>query len=161
MRRRYRVLTFNKASGQYLSLGVEWQDTHGAWHTKVVRSYGSSTPTTISQVQGDLAELQRLASNPSDPIPLDTINDTVWAGFAQSIQNPLAALPFTPLLIARDLAHLASYVIAHTSGDVTQMATVTQPKMPAAEQVRFVQWLSGHSSNDQASILAYQWKFDP
>ena len=161
VRRRFRLLTFNKASGQYLSLGSEWQDMHGAWHSRVVRSYGPTTPVTSAQAQGDLQELQRLASDPSDPIPFDTINDAGWAGFSQSVQNPLVALPFAPILIARDLAHLAAYVIAHASGDIKQKVVVTQPNMQPHEQERLVEWLSKYSSSDQSSILAYQWRFDP
>ena len=160
MRRRLRVLTFNKGANRYVSLVVEWQDEYGAWHSKVIRSYGLSTSLAQEQSQSDLEELERLASDPSTPIPTGTLGDAVWAGLRTAIHNPLL-LPFAPLFFPRDLVHLGAYVIAQGSGNLAQKVAVTQPGMPADEQGSFLSWLSTHSLQDQATILAYQWRYYP
>lgn len=161
MRRRFRVMAFSKGSVQYLSLKVEWRDQHGAWHGKIVRSYGVVTPESRVQADADLGELQRLAPDPSAPIPIGTLSDSIWAGLHQALGDPAGTFPFVPLLAARDLAHLGAYIIAEATGDISQKVVATQPHMGEAERERFVQWLSGISGRDCASILAFRWKFDP
>jgi len=161
MRRRYRLLTFQKGSGQYLSLVVEWQDVHGAWHSKTVNSYGLATQEAMAQAQADLQDLERLASDATAPVPIGTINDAIWAGFLSAAGNPLVGLTLGPLLAIRDLIHLGSYLISNTSGNLAQKVNVTQPNMPAPERAQFIQWLQQFSGGDQALILAYQWRFQP
>ena len=161
MRRRFRVVTFKKGSVQYLGLRVEWQDDHGAWHGKTVRSYGVGTTESQFQADADLGELRRLAPNPSAPIPIGMLSDSIFAGLQQALDNPIEAFPFFPLLVARDLAHLGANVISQAIGDIPQKVLVTQPHMDDRERARFVGWLSKFSEDDRASILAFQWKFDP
>ena len=154
-------MAFNKGSVQYLSLKVEWQDRHGAWHGKIVRSYGIGTPESRGQADADLGELQRLAPDPSAPIPIGTLSDSIWSGLRQALGDPAGTFLFGPLLAARDLAHLGAYIIAEATGSISQKVGATQPHMGHAERQRFIQWLSRFSGQDCASILAFQWKFDP
>jgi len=160
MRRRYRLLAFNKGDREYLSLVVEYQDGHGAWHSKVVKSYGQNTPGVLARAQADLDELERLASNPSDAIPVGTVDEVIWASFYRTLQNPLAELPLIPLGIARDLSHLAASVINSVSGNLQAQIKVTQPSMKPWERQEFLGWLEQQSQDDQRVILAYQWKYE-
>ncbi len=100
-----------------------------------MRSYGADTAWSRAQAQADLEELQRLAGGEEAPIPVGTLNDAVWAGFQQTPQDPIAALPSLPLLAARDLIHLGGYVLAQASGDLEQKVLATQPEMPAVEGI--------------------------
>ena len=159
MRRRYRLLTFRKNDREYLSLVVEYQDEYGAWHSRVIKSYGVSTSETLIQAQNNLEELERLARSESDPIPIGTVDEVIWASFYQTLVNPLKALPLLPLGIARDLSHLAASVISTASGNLSTQIDVTQPTMEPRERQQFLQWLSSHSREEQGAILAYQWKY--
>jgi hypothetical protein len=159
MRRRYRLLTFKKDQRQYLSLVVEYQDKYGAWHSKVIKSYGQSSPVALSQGQSDLNELERLASEATNPIPVGTIDEVIWANFYQTLRNPLEMWPFIPLGIARDLSHLAAAVISSISGNLQGQIDATQPSMEPSERQQFLGWLQQHSQDDQRIILAYQWKY--
>jgi hypothetical protein len=159
MRRRYRLLTFRKNSRGYLSLIVEYQDGNSTWHSRVVKSYGISTPEMLIQAQNDLGELERLAINESDPVPIGTVNEVIWASFYQTLQNPLASLPLVPLGIARDLSHLAASIITSVSGDLEAQINVTQPTMEPWERQRFSSWLLSQLIEEQRAILAYQWKY--
>jgi hypothetical protein len=159
MRRRYKVLVFSKSSGRYVSLVVEWQDEHRAWHSKTIKSYGPATQQAMTQAQADLQDLERLASDVAAPVPVDTINDAIWAGFISATNNPLVGLAFGPLLAVRDLIHLGSYLISNASVNLEQKVNITQPSMPASERVQFIQWLQQFSSEDQALILVYQWQY--
>ncbi len=162
MRRKYRLLSFKKgAAGSYLSLVAEWQDATGAWRSKVVRSYGADTAASRAQAQADLEELQRIAGGENAPIPVGTLNDAIWSGFQQTLEDPITALPSLPLLAARDLIHLGGYVLAQASGDLQQKALATQPEMPAKERRRLVTWLGGLTEDDLALALAYQWRMEP
>ena len=161
MRRRFRLLRFKKSTGDYLSLVVEWQDAQGTSRSKVVRSYGADTAWSSSQAQADLEELQRLAGGEEAPIPVGTLNDAVWAGFQQTLEDPIAALPSLPLLAARDLIHLGSYVLAQASGNLEQKVLATQPEMPARERRRLVTWLGALSEQDRGLALAYRWRMEP
>ena len=161
VQRRFRVVAFNKGSVRYLSLRVEWRDGHGAWRGKTVRSYGVGTAESQVQADADRLELQRLAPDPSAPIPIGMLTDAVWAGLRQALGDPVAAFPFLPLLAARDLAHLGANVISQAIGDIPQQVSVTQPHMDDRERPRFIRWLSEFSEDDRASILSFQWKFDP
>lgn len=160
MRRRYRLLAFNKSGRQYLSLVVEYQDEHGAWHSRVIKSYGQNTPGVLTQAQTDLEELERLGAKESDPIPVGTVDEVIWASFYQTLQNPLAELPLIPLGIARDLSHLAASVINSVSGNLQAQIKVTQPSMKPWERQEFLGWLKQQSQDDQRVILAYQWKYE-
>jgi len=159
MRRRYRILTFRKIGREYLSLVVEYQDEYGAWHSRVIKSYGISIPETLIQAQNDLDELERLARSESDPIPIGTVDEVIWASFYKTLRNPLMTLPSVPFGIARDLSHLAASIISTASGDLEAQINVTQPTMEPEEKQRFLQWLSSHSPKEQRVILAYQWKY--
>jgi len=159
MRRRYRILSFIKGDREYVSLVVEYQDGSGAWHSRVVKSYGNSTPEVLIQAQNDLEELERLASNENDPIPIGTVDEAIWASFYQSLENPLVALPLAPLGIVRDLSHLAASIISSASGDLIAQINVTQPSMEPRERQQFLHWLSRYSQENQRAILAYQWKY--
>ena len=162
MRRKFRLLKFRKSYGEYLSLVVEWQDAQGGWHSKVVRSYGAPlTPQVTAQAEADVQELQRLAGDEAAPIPIGTLSDAIWTGFQQTLANPLTSLPFLPLLVARDLAHLGGYVIAQASGDLDWKVGATQPELPASERAGFIAWLRSLSQEDQALALAYQWRMAP
>lgn len=160
MRRRYRLLAFNKGQRQYLSMVVEYQDEHGAWHSRVVKSYGQNTPRVLDQAQADLDELERLAARETDPIPVGTVDEVIWASFYQTLRNPLAELPLIPLGIARDLSHLAASVINSVSGNLQAQIKVTQPSMEPWERQEFLGWLEQQSQDDQRVILAYQWKYE-
>lgn len=159
MRRRYRILTFRKNDREYLSLVVEYQDEYSTWHSRVIKSYGTSSPETLIQAQNDLDELVQLARSEGDPIPIGTVDEVIWASFYQTLQDPLASLPIIPLGIARDLSHLAASVINSVTGNLQAQINVTQPTMEAGEKQRFLQWLSSHSPEEQRVILAYQWKY--
>ena len=159
MRRRYRLLTFRKNDREYLSLVAEYQDDNGAWHSRVIKSYGVSISETLIQAQNNLEELGRLARSESDPIPIGTVDEVIWASFYQTLENPLKALPLLPLGIARDLSHLAASVISTASGDLAAQIKVTQPGMETWEKQQFLQWLSSHSPEEQRAILAYQWRY--
>lgn len=159
MRRRYRILTFRKNDRGYLSLVVEYQDAHGAWHSRVIKSYGISMSERLIQAQNNLEELEGLARSESDPIPIGTVDEVIWASFYQTLENPLKALPLLPLGIARDLSHLAASVISTASGDLAAQIKVTQPGMETWEKQQFLQWLSSHSPEEKRAILAYQWKY--
>jgi hypothetical protein len=162
MRRKFRLLRFRKSYGDYLSLVVEWQDAEGAWHSKVVRSYGAPLSSQVTaQAEADVQELQRLASDEAAPIPIGTLSDAIWTGFQQTLENPIASLLALPLLVARDLAHLGGYVIAQASGDLDWKVAATQPEMPASERSGFLAWLRSLSQEDQARALAYQWRMAP
>ena len=160
MRRRYRLLAFKKGEREYLSLVVEYQDGHGAWHSRVVKSYGQNTPRVLDQAQADLDELERLAARETDPIPVGTVDEVIWASFYQTLQNPLAELPLIPLGIARDLSHLASSVISSVSGNLQAQIRVTQPSMKPRERQKFLGWLEQQPQDDQRAIFAYQWKYE-
>lgn len=160
MRRRYRLLVFKKGGRKYLSLVVEYQDGHRAWHSKVVKSYGKNTPGVLARAQADVDELKRLASKETAPIPVGTVDEVIWASFYQTLQNPLAVLPFIPLGIARDLSHLAASAINSVSGNLQAQIKVTQPSMEPRERQQFLGWLEQQSQHDQRSILAYQWKYE-
>ena len=159
MRRRYRLLVFKKGEREYLSLVVEYQDGHGAWHSRVVKSYGQSTLRVLDQAQADLDELERLASIETDPIPVGTVDEVIWSSFYQTLQNPLPMLPFIPLGIARDLSHLASSVISSVSGNLQAQIDITQPSMQPWERQQFLGWLEPQSQDNQRAILAYQWRY--
>ena len=159
MRRKYRLLSFKK--GPWLSLVTEWQDATGAWRSKVVRSYGADTASSRAQAQADLEELQRLAGAEDAPIPVGTLNDAIWSGFQQTLEDPVASIPSVPILALRDLIHLGGYVLAQASGDLEQKVLVTQPEMPARERRRLVTWLGKQSDEDRALALAYQWRMEP
>jgi len=159
LRRRYRLLSFKK--GPWLSLVAEWHDATGTGRSKVVRSYGADTAWSRAQAQADLAELQRLAGGEEAPIPVGTLNDAVWAGFQQTLEDPIAALPSLPLLAARDLIHLGGYVLAQASGDLEQKVLATQPEMPAQERRRLVTRLGALSEQDRGLALAYRWRMEP
>ena len=162
MRRKFRLLRFRKSYGEYLSLVVEWQDAQGAWRSKVVRSYGAPlTLQVTAQAEADVQELQRLAGDDAAPIPVGTLSDGIWTGFQKTLENPITSLPFLPLLVARDLAHLGGYVIAQASGDLHWKVAATQPELPAAERAEFVAWLRSLSPEEQALALAYQWRMAP
>lgn len=160
MRRRYRLLAFNKGRRQYLSLVVEYQDEHGAWHSRVVKSYGQNTPGVLDQAQADLDELERLAARETDPIPVGRVDEVIWASFYQTLQDPLASLPVIPLGIARDLSHLAASVINSVTGNLQAQINVTQPSMKPRERQQFLDWIEQKSPDDQRAILAYQWKYE-
>jgi len=160
MRRRYRLLAFRKGEREYLSLVVEYQDEHGAWHSRVVKSYGQNTAAALNQAQTDLDELEHLAARESDPIPVGTVDEVIWASFYQTLQNPLGQLPLIPLGIARDLSHLAASVINSVSGNLQAQINVTQPSMRLRERQQFLDWLEQKSPNEQRAILAYQWKYE-
>lgn len=160
MRRRYRLLAFKKGEREYLSLVVEYQDEHGAWHSKVIKSYGQNTARVLDQAQADLDELERLAARETDPIPVGMVDQVIWASFYQTLRNPLAELPLIPLGIARDLSHLAASVINSVSGNLQAQINVTQPSMEPWERQQFLGWLEQQSQDDQRAILAYQWKYD-
>ena len=159
MRRRYRLLSFRKNNRIYLSLVVEYQDEHGAWHSRVIKSYGVSTPEKLIQAQNNLDELESLAENEDEPIPVGTIDEAIWADFYKTLKNPLKSLPVIPFGIVRDLSHLAASVISTASGDLAAQINVTQPSMEPWEKEQFFEWLSGHSREEQSAILAYQWKY--
>lgn len=159
MRRRYRLLAFDKGRRQYLGLVVEYRDEYGAWHSRVVKSYGQNSPGVLTRAQTDLYELERLASSETDPIPVGTIDEVIWASFYQTLQDPLAMLPLIPLGIARDLSHLAGSVINSVSGNLQAQIKVTQPSMQPWERQQFLGWLEQQSQDDQRAILAYQWKY--
>jgi hypothetical protein len=162
MRRNFRVLTFKRATGQYLSLVVEWQEGPSNWRSRVVRSYGAPvTAETRAQAEADRQELQRLAGDEKAPIPIGTLNDAVWAGLRETLANPMASLPALPFLAVRDLAHLGGYVLAQLSGGLEQKVAATQPQMPAEERDQVVAWLASLSPEDQALALAYQWRMQP
>jgi hypothetical protein len=153
------MLTFRKNDREYLSLVVEYQDEYSAWHSRVIKSYGTSSPEALIQAQNDLDELVRLARSEGDPIPIGTVDGVIWASFYQTLQNPLVALPLVPFGIARDLSHLAASIISTALGNLEAQINVTQPTMEDSEKQRFLQWLSSHSPEEQRVILAYQWKY--
>jgi len=157
--RRYRLLIFRKYGREYLSLVVEYQDEHGAWHSKVIKSYGISSPQRIAQAQDNLGELERLASSEDTPIPVGTVDEAIWANFYSTLRNPLRTLPVIPLGIVSDLSHLAASIISSASGDLAAQINATQPTMGPDEKQLFLQWLSSHSQEEQKAILAYQWKY--
>ncbi len=159
MRRRYRILTFKKYAGEYLSLVVEYQDEHGAWHSRTVKSYGISNPQKLGQAQNNLEELARLASSEDTPIPIGTVDEAIWANFYETLRNPLKTFPVIPFGIVRDLSHMAASIISAASGDLASQINATQPTMEPDERQGFLQWLSGHSLEEQRIILAYQWRF--
>jgi hypothetical protein len=159
MRRRYRLLTFKKNSRGYLSLVVEYQDEYSTWHSRVIKSYGISTPEILIQAQNNLGELERFAITESAPIPIGTVNEVIWASFYQTLQNPLTNLPLVPLGVARDLGHLAASIITSVSGDLEAQIKVTQPTMEPWERQQFSNWLLSHLTEEQRAILAYQWKY--
>jgi len=159
MHRRYRILTFKKYAGEYLSLVVEYQDEHGAWHSRVVKSYGISTPQTLAQAQSNLEELERLGSSEDAPIPIGSVDEAIWANFYQTLRNPLKTLLVIPFGIVSDLSHLVASIISDASGDLAGQIDATQPTMEPREKQRFLQWLSSHSAEEQKGILAYQWKY--
>ena len=161
MRRRYKLLVFRKASGQYISLVVEWQDNNRAWHSRTVRSDGVTTQQARTQAQADLQELEQIAGDATAPIPVGTIGDAVWAGFVGGLNDPLLGLTLGPVLAVRDLTHLGSYLISMASENLERKVSVTQPDMPANERTQFTQWLRQHSNEDQALVLAYQWRYEP
>jgi hypothetical protein len=161
MRRRYRILTFRKSGRAYVSLIVEYQEGSGAWHSRVVKSYGNSSPEVLTQAQNDLEELERLASSEEDPVPVGTVDEVIWASFYQTLKNPLLALPLLPLGIARDFSHLAAAVISSASGDLTAQINVTQPGMAPWERQKFYDWLAGQPPDNQRASLAYQWRYTP
>lgn len=161
MRRRYRILTFRKSGRVYVSLVVEYQDESGAWHSRVVKSYGNSTPEVLIQAQSDLEEIERLASSEDDPIPVGTVDEVIWSSFYQTLKTPLLSLPLLPFGIARDFSHLAASVISSASGDLTAQIIVTQPSMAPWERQQFFDWLAGRSPDDQRASLAYQWRYTP
>ena len=159
MNRRYRLLIFKKYDREYLSLVVEYQDEHGAWHSKVVKSYGISSPQRLAQAQNNLEELERLTSGEDAPIPIGTVDEAIWANFYETMRNPLKTLPVIPFGIVSDLSHLAASIISTASGDLNAQIDVTQPTMESDEKQWFLQWLSSHSQEEQREILAYQWKY--
>jgi len=159
MRRRYRILTFKKYSREYLSLVVEYQDEHNAWHSRVVKSYGISTPQRLVQAQNNLEELEQLARGENDPIPVGTVDEVIWANFYETVRNPLKTLPVIPFGIVNDLSHLAASIISTALGDLAAQISVTQPTMEPDEKQWFLQWLYNHSPEEQKEILAYQWKY--
>lgn len=159
MRHRYRLLTFKKYGREYLSLVVEYQDEHGAWHSKVVKSYGTSTSQKLVQAQNNLEELERLASSEDTPIPVGTVDEAIWVNFYQTVRNPLKTLPVIPFGTVSDLSHLVASIISDVSGDLAAQINVTQPTMEHDEKQWFLQWLSGLSQEEQKAILAYQWKY--
>lgn len=161
MRRRYRLLTFKKGGREYLSLVVEYQDEHGAWHSKVVKSYGQNVPAVLARAQADLEELGHFAGGDSDPVPTGTVDEVIWASFYQTVANPLAMLPFIPLGVARDLSHLVASVISSFTGDLEAQVDATQPTMGPWERNQFLSWLGRQSQDDQRAILAYQWRYHP
>lgn len=160
MRRRYRLLAFTKGGRQYLSLVVEYQDEHSAWHSKVVKSYGQNTAPAFAQAQANIDELIRLASGDTDPIPIGTVDEVIWAGFYQALKNPLTSLPFIPFLVGQDLSHLAASVINSVLRNKQAQIEVTQPSMKPAERQQFLSWLEQKAQDDQWAILAYQWKYE-
>jgi len=160
MRRRYRLLAFKKGNRQYLSLVVEYQDEHGAWHSKAVKSYGHNSPRVLTRAEADLDELERLATRETDPIPVGTVDEVIWSSFYQTLQNPLASLPVIPLGIARDLSHLAALVIDSVTGNLQAQIKVTQPCMEPQERRQLLGWLEQQSQDDQRAMLAYQWKYE-
>lgn len=138
---------------------VEYQDEHGAWHSRVVKSYGISSPQRLTQAQSNLEELERLASSEDTPIPIGTVDEAIWANFYETLRNPLKTLPVIPFGIVSDLSHVAASIISAASGDLAAQINVTQPTMEPDEKQWFLQWLSNHSSEEQREILAYQWKY--
>ena len=158
MRRRYRILTFRKYNRAYLSLVVEYQD-ESTWHSRVIKSYGISTPEMLIQAQNNLLELERLAQDESDPIPTGIVDEAIWASFYETLRHPLINLPLVPLGIARDLSHLAASIISTATGDLAAQINATQPTMEPDEKQWFLQWLSSHTPEEQREILAYQWKY--
>ena len=160
MRRRYRLLNFRKGGREYLSLVVEYQDEHGAWHSRVIKSYGQNTAVTLGLAQTSLDELVRLASEETDPIPIGTVDEVIWAGFYQALEKPLTSLPFIPFLAGHDLSHLAASVINSVLRNAQAQIEVTQPSMESSERQQFLNWLEQKAQNDQWAILAYQWKYE-
>jgi hypothetical protein len=160
MRRRYRLLIFKKNGREYPSLVVEYQDESGAWHSKVVKSYGLSSAQMLVQAQNNLEELERLASSEDNPIPVGTVDEAIWASFYATMKNPLKNLLVIPLGIVSDLSHLAASIIGSVSGNLAAQVDVTQPTMESNEKLQFLQWLSNHLAEEQKAILAYQWKYN-
>ena len=157
MPRRYRLVKYNKSGRYYIQLVVEYRDRQGLWHTKLVKSYGQFSANVQEQGHQDLAELQQLASQDGDPVPIGTVDQTIWASFYRTLENPLRELPVIPLGMLRDLGHLGAWVINMTVGSLASKVNVTQPHMSAQEQAQFAAWLEQKPSQEHAKILAYKW----
>ncbi len=157
MPRRYRIVTYNKDSRQYIQLIMEYRDHQGIWHTKLVKSYGQFSPETQRSAQQDLTEIQQLAIQDNDPIPIGTVDQAIWAGFYRTLENPIGELPLIPLNALRDFAHLGAWIIDSVSGNLPQKVSHTQPHMSAEDQARFVAWLQQKPAAEHARILAYLW----
>lgn len=157
MPRRYRLVTYNEGGRQYIQLVLEYRDHQGVWHTKLVKSYGQITAYMQELANRDLAELQRLASQDTDPIPIGTVDQAVWAGFYRTLENPISELPIIPLEVLRDLGHLGAWIINTAVGSLPSKVSVTQPHMSVQEQAQFVTWLQQRPAMEQAIILAYRW----
>lgn len=156
-RRRFRLVSFKKPYGEYVSLLSEWKDEQGVWRSKSVRSYSPPlSPQVMAQARNDLDELRRLAGAETAPIPVGVLSEALWAGLRQMLAP--RPLPAIPLSAARDLAHIAGYVAAHMLGDLSGKVAATQPEMSAPERQIFMTWLEGLSEEDQACALAYQWR---
>ena len=157
MPRRYRVVTYSKGGHQYIQLVVEYRDHGGTWHTKLIKSYGQLTLDTRASAQQDLAELQQLASQDNDPVPIGTVDQAIWAGFYQTLENPLKELPVIPLHVLRDFAHLGAWIIDSVTSSLSQKVSHTQLHMSTQGQAQFVAWLRRKPEPEHAKILAYLW----
>ena len=136
---------------------VDYRDQQGLWHTKLVKSYGQVATHLQAQAQQDLAELQQLASADGDPVPVGTVDQAIWAGFYQTLQNPVKELPVIPLHVLRDFAHLGAWIIDSMTGNSPQKVSHTQRHMSTQEQAQFVAWLQQKPQAEHAKILAYLW----
>ncbi|MBA7712473.1 hypothetical protein ES703_121450 [subsurface metagenome] len=141
-------------------LGVEYQDEHGAWHSRVIKSYGQNTAVMLGLAQTSLDELVHLASEETDPIPIYTFDEMIWADFYKTLKEPLTSLPLIPFLADRDLSDLAASVIGSVVRNVQAQVEITQPSMEPSERQQFLSWLEQKAEDEQWAILAYQWKYE-
>jgi len=158
MRRRYMLLNFRKVGREYLGLAVQYRDEHGTWHSKVIKSYGQNGVGVLVQAQTNLAELVRVASGETAPIPTGMVDELIWASFYQNLKKPLTRL-YLPRMVGHDLGHLAASIINSMSINLEAQIKITQPSMKPAERQQFLSWLEQQAEDAQASILAYQWKY--
>jgi hypothetical protein len=136
---------------------MEYRDHQGMWHTKLVKSYGQFFPETQRLAQQDLAEIQQLASQDDDPIPIGTVDQAIWDGFYRTLENPIRELPVIPLNALRDFAHLGAWIIDSVSGNLPQKVSHTHPHMSPVDQARLVLWIQQKPAAEHAKILAYLW----
>lgn len=161
IRRYYQLARFRSGSArENLALIVKLETQDGGWTSRELRSFGSPTQEVERSAEGWLELLRRVASLPTDPVPITSLDRHLWKGLHTALRSPISAIVYGPLLPLRDAATMLNHLARGLVGgpELQKLVDGSQPVLSQEQKMRFLAWLEEKSAQERKALLTFIWR---